>query len=181
MNHLKRMIVAILLCASVHGQNCQALSPPNATACTQLFTYDGSNNLLYACKARSIQPYNSRLSISAASNANPVVFTSTGHGFSTLQLPLVTISGGTGNWTAVNGTFTATVIDANTFSIAVNSTSFGALAGTVVFDTTAPRTTQSIWSVVKFTYTGTNMTGAFYIGGSPAERNTCSGAPAQYQ
>jgi len=179
---LAKTIAFILIAtASALAQNCQIGAPPNQTACTQLFTYDGSGNVLYMCKARSIQPTVSRLSISAATNANPVVFTSTGHGFSTLQLPLVTISGGTGNWTAVNGTFTATIIDANTFSIPVNSTSLGALAGTVVLDTTAPRTTSSIWSVAKLTYTGTNMTGMFFIGGSPSERNACSTAPAQYQ
>lgn len=177
-----RIIALIFIAiAPAFAQNCQIGAPPNHTACTQLFTYDGSGNALYMCKARSVQPTVSRLSISAATNANPVVFTSTAHGFSTLQLPLVTISGGTGNWTAVNGTFTATIIDANTFSIAVNSTSLGALAGTVVLDTTAPRTTSSIWSVAKFTYTGTNMTGMFFIGGSPSERNTCSSAPTQYQ
>jgi hypothetical protein len=44
----------------------------------------------------------------------------------------VSIVGGTGAWAAVNGAFIVTVISATTFSIPVNSTAFGALAGTVV-------------------------------------------------
>jgi len=178
---LKCLSFAVFLALSAFGQNCQVGSPPNATACTMLFTYDASSNLLYYCKARSIQPTAARMSISAASNASPVSLTSTGHGFSTQYQPLVTISGGTGNWTAINGTFTATITGANTLTIPVDSTSFGALAGTIVLTTYAPLTTQSVWSVAKFVYSGTNMTGAFTIAGSTGERNTCSTAPGQFQ
>jgi hypothetical protein len=49
-----------------------------------------------------------------ATNASPIVVTSTGHGLT--GKPRVTISGVVGN-TAANGTFTITVIDANTFSL----------------------------------------------------------------
>ena len=70
-------------------------------------------------------------SISAATNASPVVLTSTGHGLNTGAS--VTISGATGSWTPINGTSTITKIDANSFSIPVDSTAFGALTGTVVF------------------------------------------------
>lgn len=69
--------------------------------------------------------------ISAATNANPVVFTAAGHGL--VSGASVIISGFTGDWTPCNGTFTATVITANTFSIVVNSTAFGAMTGSPVF------------------------------------------------
>ena len=177
----KCLTLAVLFAAASFGQQCAIGGPSNSAACTKLFTYDGSNNLLYVCAARSIQPTASRISISAASNASTVSLTSASHGFSTSQLPIVTISGGTGNWTAINGTFTATITGANTLTIPVDSTSLGALAGTVVLDTFAPRTTQSIWSVAKMVYSGTNLIGYFLVGGSTSERNTCSTSPTQYQ
>lgn len=178
----KLILAAILLAGAAFGQNCSMGAPLNSTACTQILTYDGSNNLLYACRARSIQPSNSILSISAGSNANPVSLTVTGHGFNTNQLPLVTISGGTGNWAAVNGTWTATITGANTLTVPVNSTSFGAVTGTLILTTYAPRTTQSVWSVMKLVYDGSNnLVNVFYPGGSTSERNTCSAGPSQYQ
>ena len=54
-------------------------------------------------------------SITAASNASPIVITSANHGLTTGAR--VTISGVLGN-TAANGTFVVTRIDANTFSLA---------------------------------------------------------------
>lgn len=64
---------------------------------------------------------------SAASNANPVSLTLVNHGLITGTS--ITISGGTGAWAAINGTFTPTVTSADTFTIPVNSTGLGALAG----------------------------------------------------
>lgn len=56
--------------------------------------------------------------ITGASNANPTVITSVGHNLTTGVK--VTISGVGGN-TGANGTFDVTVIDSNTFSIAVDT------------------------------------------------------------
>lgn len=53
-------------------------------------------------------------SVTAATNASPIVVTSNGHGLSTGTR--VTIAGVLGN-TAANGTFTITRVDANTFSL----------------------------------------------------------------
>ncbi|MFO0966754.1 MAG: LamG-like jellyroll fold domain-containing protein [Gemmataceae bacterium] len=52
--------------------------------------------------------------VSAATNAGPIVVTSTNHGLATGDK--VSITGATGN-TAANGAWTVTVIDANTFSL----------------------------------------------------------------
>jgi hypothetical protein len=71
------------------------------------------------------------VSVTAATNANPAALTSTAHGLTTGQK--VTISGATGSWVPINGTWAVTVTGANTFTIPVDSTAFGALAGTVVF------------------------------------------------
>jgi hypothetical protein len=46
---------------------------------------------------------------------------------------LVYISGFTGNWAPANGCFAATNVSGTTFSIPVNSTGFGAIAGTPVW------------------------------------------------
>ena len=53
-------------------------------------------------------------SVTAATNAAPIVITSTSHGLTTGQR--VTISGVLGN-TAANGTFNVTKVNANTFSL----------------------------------------------------------------
>jgi hypothetical protein len=53
-------------------------------------------------------------SVTGATNASPIVITSTSHGLTSGMQ--VTISGVTGN-TAANGTFQITVVDANTFSL----------------------------------------------------------------
>jgi len=52
--------------------------------------------------------------ITSATNAGPVVITSTGHGLTTGVL--VTVVGVTGN-TGANGTFNITLVDANNFSL----------------------------------------------------------------
>lgn len=71
------------------------------------------------------------ISISSATNANPVVFTTgAAHGLTTGER--YTISGATIGWTGVNGVFVVTVLSTTTFSIPVNSTGFGALSGTLV-------------------------------------------------
>lgn len=156
---------------------------PPAIAYQQILSYDGSNNLLYMCQAKSVHMQESSVvvAISAASNAAAAVLTSTGHGLYASALPLVTISGGTGNWAAANGTRTATIVDANTFSIPVNSTGFGALTGTLVFTTQSPRTTRPLWAVWKGVYTSNNLTWSGWVGGTTAENQTCTGSPGQYQ
>jgi hypothetical protein len=66
--------------------------------------------------------------VTAATNANPIVVTSTAHGLTTGDV--VFIAGAVGN-TAANGVFTATVVDANTFSIAVAGNGAWSSGGTV--------------------------------------------------
>jgi hypothetical protein len=70
------------------------------------------------------------LTITAASNAAAAKMTCAGHLLATGNL--VTISGFTGGWTGCNGTFSATYVDASNFTIPVDSTAFGALAGSPV-------------------------------------------------
>lgn len=68
--------------------------------------------------------------ISAAAAGNPTVLTKVAHGLQNGNA--VAFTGATGNWTPLNGTpFIVTVLTADTFSIPLNSTGFGALTGTV--------------------------------------------------
>ncbi len=73
---------------------------------------------------------NTTKTITAATNASPISCTATAHAYVTGQS--VYISGGTGN-TAVNGTFTVTVVDANTFTLDGSSGNgtYGASTATV--------------------------------------------------
>jgi hypothetical protein len=152
---------------------------------TQVLGVD--TNLPYICLARSYQGPNTPRSrivvaISGVSKANPAVVTSTGHGFpvvsSSANRPSITISGATGTgWTGINAAWTATVIDANTFSIPINSVGFGTLAGTVTFTTTAPRTTVAEWAVKKLGYDGSNnLIWVGWLGGNSGYSAKCSDA-----
>jgi hypothetical protein len=79
---------------------------------------------------KTIEDFDRGLVITAATNANPVELTLTSHGLTNGET--ITISGATGAWAPINGTFTATVTGVNTFTIAVDSTAFGALTGTPI-------------------------------------------------
>jgi hypothetical protein len=71
--------------------------------------------------------------ITAATNGNPTVFTTaSAHGLSTGSYK-VPVWGGTGNWAAFNqaSRYAITVIDSTHFSVAIDSTSFGALTGSM--------------------------------------------------
>ena len=177
-----KTLLIILFAAAVYAQPEYRAAQKNPDAGYTYEMLNDGTNVVTLCKAQSLQPTSASISIASATNASPVVFTvSGGHGLSTKSRPLVTISSGTGNWTAVNGTFTATPINTTTFSIAVDSTAFGAVAGTLVFTTRAPRLTQSIWSVAVYTWSGSIPTGTFWYNGSPGSLTTCSAAPTQYQ
>ncbi len=187
MKHLKVLVylcaLALPLAAQVSATNSGSLGTavniqpgPPSIPVQESYNYSGGL-LTYICYARSVNPnrLTTSVAVSAASNANPVVLTSTGHGLDLKSRPFVRISGAGTGWTAINGDFTATVIDANTFSIPVNSTAFGALAGTVVFKTNAPRKGVSEHAVLEFKYDASNnLVGKFWLNGSTTFTNACS-------
>lgn len=73
--------------------------------------------------------------ITAGSNASPVSLTSVAHGLSTGDR--ITISGGTLNWLPLNARWTVTVTGVDTFTIPVDSSAFGAVTGSLVFESGA--------------------------------------------
>lgn len=131
----------------------------NAQAVQRVMTYSGTN-LQYLCTALSTQPQPTVITVSAVSNANPAAATATGHGFTwpsaTAVQPLVLVTGGTLNWLPFNGVWAVTPTSANAFTVPVNTTAFGAVTGTLVFTTLAPRLTYPNWWVQKFTYDGSS-------------------------
>jgi len=157
------LALLILIPVGVMGQNdspVTTISQGMAAVGYQNILVYSSGNLVYRCVAKSIQDTSTLPTVSAATLANPVVFTSTAHGFDyqsgATTTPTVFISGGTGNWTAVNGMWIATPTSANAFSIPVDSsgfTAFGAQALTVT--TRAPLITASVWAIQKFVYDAT--------------------------
>jgi hypothetical protein len=167
---------------SQQGQPVRVVDDPPPDAVQKVLIVNGSNQTTAVCSARSSVTTGQRASfqvaISAVSKANPAVVTSTGHGFNVSSLPKVTISGATGTgWTGINATWTATIIDANTFSIPIDSTGFGTLAGSVIFTTTGPRTTVPEWAVAMITYDGSgNVNWTGWLNGSTGYTNKCSDA-----
>lgn len=181
---LKRISVAVLcltaaaVLSAQEGSTVSVSAGPPPNGWQVVYVYTGGN-LDYRCFAKSFVATGTRavtsVTISAGSNANPVSLTSTAHGFDSNSRPLVIITGGTGNWTAINGTWIATVTGANTFTIPVNSTSFGAFAGSVRFTTTAPRIGQAEWAVQKFAYdVDNNLVGQYWLNGSTGVQAKCT-------
>jgi|SRR5689334_15104029 len=148
--------------------------------------YGGGTNLIYTGYADSDQLKDQVISVSAASNASPVSFTATSHGFDYQSLatatPAVKITGGTGNWAAINGVWIATPTSANAFTIPVDSTAFGALTGTLVVTTRAPLTSNAVWAISKNVYdAGGKLIWAGWAAAVPGAGTSAltAGSPAQ--
>ncbi len=172
-------VLFFLMAVAGFAQSEVRISPkPSDTPYTTILGGYSGSNATYICVANSQQPTSGSISIASATAASPIVFTVTaGHGFAlnTLNLPTVTISGGTGNWAAVNGTWTATPILSTTFSVAINGAAFGAVTGSLVYTTRAPLLTSRIWSVRALSYdAGGNLAFAGWSNGTSAMNQVCT-------
>ena len=167
---MKRALLALAACVILIGQTVPEGTTTNQTGGTpnrafqRLFYYDGSSNLQYICVALSVNPRTTLPTATAATLASPTVITSTGHGLDATTNPEIRITGATATWADINETWTATIIDANSFSVPFNASSgvsaFGAQAWTIT--TAAPRTTLAQWAIQRLTYTGTSLTGSHW-------------------
>lgn len=101
----------------------------------QLIQGGSNTSLAGTVKAALIDLDDVAVTITAATNATPIVITATSHGLSTGQL--VSISGVTGN-TNANGIRRVTVTDANTYSLQDPLTGAN-IAGNGTFGGTTPR------------------------------------------
>lgn len=159
---MKRWLMAIVLCMAAKAQTggpivnpITGAAPPSASQVIYVYS---SNNLVYRCIAPSTTSQTT-VTVTAASNASAASFTATSHGFDyqsgVTVSPVISIQGATGNWTPINGVWLATISSANAFTIPVDSTTFGALTGTLVVTTVSPRTNQKQWAIQHFVYDGT--------------------------
>ncbi len=129
------------------------ISAPPTEGWSTISSYDGSNNFEYSGFARSKQSVLFTFTGATISAAATAVITYVAHGMQAASA--VTIAGGTGDWVGINGTHLITVIDADTFSVAVNSSGYsGTFAGSVA--TFAPRTNAACWAIQRNFYVNTN-------------------------
>jgi hypothetical protein len=196
-----RLVLLSFLAVTVLAQEGAPIriSPaPVSEAYTQILHYT-ANIADYTCLALSSQPGTpSTITVSAISNANPGSMTATAHGFyfatGVTQKFAVWISGLTGNWTPLNGVHVLTPTAANALATDVDTTTFGAVTGTIVVSTRAPKVTDKVWSVQPLVSDGSgNLTIiawpvitssitslATLTGGTNAFKFACT-APTSYQ
>ena len=146
----------------------------------------------YICIAPSVVNSTS-FTITSATAANPGVFTASGYGLfvsGARYTPTVTIAGATGSWVSANATWVLVPVSSTTFTLAnqttgtaFNTTGFGALTGTVIASTTAPRTNIGNWTIRSITLDGSsrmiNAVQAFTSAGGYT-RNICDDRAAAY-
>lgn len=164
-------LIGLVFLGTVNAQDGQVVSvDPGvgpAPKVVMMFYTGAITSPEYICTARNTQT-STNIAISSATAANPGVFTAsadTGLYIDSTHIlkPRITITGGTGNWTAANGTWVVNPTAATTFTIRNTSTgteldtsSLGAVAGTLVASTTSPRFNQMHWVVRKSIFDGSN-------------------------
>lgn len=184
MKTILSILIALPLMAQT-GNTVRVNDAPSPDAVQKVYVLSGSNTVAI-CSSPSYweKRGNTRLTISGVSKANPGIATSVGHGFPISSRPKISISGATGTgWTAINTVLVALIIDADTFSlyttsgVAVDTSGFGTLGGTVVFTSLAPRLTVPEWAVQTIAYDGSdNAIWSGWLYGSTAYAFKCSEA-----
>lgn len=157
------LFLALIPVVAQDGQAVSLSQGPPYVGYQKILVYSGTN-LTYLCTARSNTTPGgvaARITVTGATNASPVSFTATAHGLDyqsgATTTPVVLISGATSGWTGINGVWTATPTSANAFTIAVDTSAFGAFSGqSITVQTVAPRTTDTVWSIQKFVYDGSS-------------------------
>lgn len=166
---LPALILLLLSCgvaAAQQGQNVSIYQGVNPNPVT-IFIDPASAQLKYICTAASFVA-TSTSSVSSATAANPAVFTvSADHGFYVTDWPTrprVKMTGATGNWAGLSAPqadwilvplSTTTFTLKTTAGVDFDGTGFGALTGTVVMSSNAPRMTAPVWAIRKITYDAT--------------------------
>lgn len=188
---MKRLLIALALCACAFGQNITRVSDrPAPDATEDLYFYDGSANLEYICTAdapsvtsvfgvtasNSNQPRTSIASVSitsiADSGTTATVTFSGAHGLAVGHR--IVVSGVTTD-TDLNGTYSvATVADSThvTFTSA-NVTDATYTDADLIITTNAPRTNANVWSIRKFSYTSSAINRGRWLYGTPSGNLAC--------
>ena len=177
---MKAILIALLLTVSAMAQEGTVVNQtegPPPGGYTDLFTYDGSNLPIYACRAKAIQPPYAA-SVAGATMTNIIVAANVGtvtwttHGLKIGNR--VTVAGAT-DADLNKAYYVQTTADANTFTITVADVSADTYTTGVTITTTAPRSTAAVWSILKYTYSGTNLISKQWASGSPEKMvNICA-------
>jgi hypothetical protein len=133
------LLVTLALAAAAFQGSVAGVALMNAVA-NAIIAANGAVAWFRVCKQNGTGVWDGSIgvaqSITAITNANPAVMTcGVAHGLTSGQK--VGLTGFTGTWAVANGLWAVTVIDATHFSIPLDSTAFGAIAG-------APTTTFNI-------------------------------------
>lgn len=159
--NLRLLFLAVILSFSAFAQTTASGSPVMLSDAPpkdfySRFYYVSSGDT-YTCIASAIQAtqYTMTLTSTVGGATTSLVF-SAGHGFHADASPKLTVSGGTGSWTGLTGVHKATYVNATTLTVPVDSSGFGAVAGTIVVKSSAPRLTQPVWAVSRYRPNGSD-------------------------
>ncbi len=174
------LLVALVAAFAQDGTPVNDSQGPPYVSYSTVLKYSGSS-VIATCVARSQQP----TATFSVSGATPYVLTSIGvatnvgtattvsdHGLNIGDKIVVT--GATVD-PDLNATYAiATVPTSKTFTITTAAVSDGTYTNAALqFATNSPRTTQPIWSITKFTLSGSNVTAVKWANGTSAPNQIC--------
>lgn len=176
-------LVAASLSYAQQGAQVDVSEGPPSYPYSSRYFRDGSGNLEYECRARAVQPtFTWRRSTSTitdvvdSANTSTITFSSA-HGLAVGNA--ITIAGATVD-ADLNGTyFVQTVGSTTTATITTASVTDATYTdATMTITTTAPRTSAPIWSILKLSYTVTDIDRRQWSDGSQIcdNRATSTGA-----
>ena len=176
---LRRIAGAILLCAAMAwGQNVgtpvNQVDAPPVDPYAHLYFYDGSNNLIYECRALQNQTNNNL-------PGNPGYFS-----IALSSLTNITVSGGTATinfpatsylWvgaqvvvagsatSALNGTYKILTVSGTTATFTTGAGNATYTDTNLSVSTLAPQVNQAVWAIHAFVYSGTLLQNSYWAGG----------------
>lgn len=121
---------------------------PSKEPTTTLLAVSGDYQYIGKADGRSKLPQTLPLATPTAGSPTVLDFASA-HGL--VSGNEVILSGLTGDWAPLNGSHPATVTDSDSLTVAVDSSAFGAVTGTPVAQTHAPRTNRPVWAIERIT------------------------------
>lgn len=176
-NHIFRTVLLSVLLLTALAGACfaqgavnQVSAPPPDNYVQQLF-YDGSNNLIYACRAVAYQPLTTFYKSSATLtnivvttngvSSGVITFSSTSYLWVGAQ---ITVAGSA--TAALNGTYKVTAVSGSTATITTVGVSDATYTdATLTVSTRAPLLNAAVWAIQALTYDGSNnLTGTYWTG-----------------
>lgn len=138
---------AALLIAQPTGTRTVSTDGPPSDLHTKFYLVVENDQYICYAKQNAVQTTFTATSITLGTLTTVTV--SSGHGFSLGSSPVINVTGMTGSWISLNGTWSAKVINSTQFTIALDSSGFGSVAGTFNASTFANRGGSAIWAVKK--------------------------------